>query len=73
MAELIETLKQGDSITHKKPYEGEGEKIVAIKNIPEIPGHSAVIFALCTKHPGLNGLLEYMSHDVINTYYRKVG
>ena len=64
------TLKPGDVIAHNDPYPGEGEKIIAVPEVPQYPGHALVITA-CSKFESLNGHQIYMDHEVIEQYYHK--
>lgn len=60
-------LQIGDTIKNKKPYKGEGERIVCELGKNEI----RVVHACNTKYPHLNGLVEVMSYDSLQ-YYEKI-
>jgi hypothetical protein len=70
----IQDLKPGDSIKHRHPYPGEGEKIIA--DLERWPGRALVITALAEDGgkgwKAANGSTEYLAHDIIENYYEKV-
>lgn len=63
-------LEIGASYKNKKPYDGEGEIIIA-GPVPDMPGYVKCIHALHTKHQAMNGLVEYKPIENILKYYDK--
>lgn len=62
-------LNTGDTIRAKRPYEGEGEYIIAEPD-KEYPGMIKAVHACCKKCPELNGQVRYLSADSL-IYFEK--
>lgn len=63
-------IKIGDSLKNNKPYDGEGELIVA--SLPDESGYVKCVHALHVKHKSLNGMVELKPIDSLVDFYHKV-